>query len=113
MAGHSLFIILGKVVYVGQRHCFIDGDIIFSRQCCINSYIPCKGDTVTGKMVECDQGQQWRFRALTVESYVKESPAQQYNKAAGDGQRGRCVLSIFTNFYLVNKIVVILGLADF
>lgn len=60
------FVISGRIVHLGQHYCFIDGNLAFARQCCTGSYVPCKGDVVAGNMIECDQGQRWTHRALTV-----------------------------------------------
>jgi len=49
---------------MGGNYCFIDGNLAFTRQCCTT--VPSVGDTVTGFMIECDQGQRWKYRALSV-----------------------------------------------
>ncbi|XP_067933696.1 RNA helicase Mov10l1-like isoform X2 [Watersipora subatra] len=76
----------GKVVHVGQRYCFIDGNIAFTRSCCVNRYTPCRGDLVSGQMIECDQGQRWGLRALTVSCNADQpdSTAMEGNSAQGD-----------------------------
>lgn len=82
------FYILGRVVHLGQNYCFIDGDLAFTRQCCVDSYTPNRGDMVTGNMMECDQGQRWKHRALTVSKSAPKSASgaksSNLNQAAGD-----------------------------
>ena len=72
----------GRIVHLGQNYCFIDGDLAFTRQCCVDSYVPSCGDVVTGDMMECDQGQRWKHRALTVRKHVTK-PSDKSNASRG------------------------------
>lgn len=71
------------MVVVGQRFCFIDGDLAFTRSCCVGSYVPTKGDLVNGTMIECDQGRRWKHRALTVQKTISD-PISSRPLGAGD-----------------------------
>ena len=53
-------------MHVGPRYCFVEGNIVFTKECCINGYVPRKNDVVSGSMMECDQGQRSKLRARTV-----------------------------------------------
>lgn len=68
---------------MGQLYCFIDGDIAFTRKCCLDGYTPCNGDGVAGTLVECDQGQRWNLRALTVSCNTSTSTSSSSTVISG------------------------------